>query len=159
QIPVGINYYSRSRAIISYNLLKSARVHLQAAVAVSDPVTKQQIGPVMATIVNRAPRGPGEVAEFWNGFADGDCNIYVPELPNFKLAIAATELPENSIIALGNRQQDFVGSVASRNGSSLFTYTTTTHSHHEGLSALDDVAPQLRAKPENSEWVPNQHGW
>jgi hypothetical protein len=119
---VELGYYDRKRAVISYRLPKACRVHLQAGVAVVDPASKRVEGPVMATVVNRAPRASGWIAEYWNGFADSDSRIYLPDLPNFKLAIAAAALPENSIVLVGNRKQTFLEYAAVRKGKSFLTY-------------------------------------
>jgi hypothetical protein len=155
-----LNYYDRKRGIVSYSLEAAGRVHVQAGVAhVLDQNKKLIEGCVMKTIVNRSPRGSGNVAEFWDGFADGDKTIYIPDLPNFKIAIAATELPENSIITVGSKGKSFADSVVNRQGKSLFTFKTQTHEHHQGLSTLDDLSPELTIDLKNAEWDEVQGIW
>jgi hypothetical protein len=154
-----LGYYDRKRAVISFRLQKPSRVHLQTGVAVVDPVSKKVEGPVMATVLNREPRSSGWIAEYWNGFADSDSRIYVPDLPNFKLAVAATALPENSIIATGNRNQTFLEYATNRKGNSLFTYKAPEHHHHQGLTSLDDASPSLSLRPQNASWSEKEQTW
>ena len=152
-------YYDRKRAVISYRLPKPSRIHLQTGVAVVDPASKKVEGPVMATVVNQEPRASGWIAEHWNGFADSDSRIYVPDLLNFKLAIAATALPENSIIVVGNRKQIFIEYAAMRKGKSLLTHTDMDHHHHQGLSSHEDVSPSLTLRPQNASWSEKDQIW
>jgi hypothetical protein len=44
-------------------------------------------------------------------------------------------------------------------GRSLFTFSVEEHEHHQGLSALDDVAPRLRVKPLNAVWSRSERKW
>ena len=155
-----LGYYDRKRGIISYKLPKPARVHVQAGVATVDPTTKEVEGPVMATVVNRKSRSSGWIAENWNGFAESDSLIYIPDLQNFKLAVAATRLPENSIIATGNNKQGFMQYAAKRNGKSIFTFQTLKHhQHHQGLTSLEDSSPSLVLQPQNAQWIEQEKMW
>ncbi len=155
-----LNYYDRKRGIVSFLLERGGRVHLQAGVArVLDEKKKSVEGCVMKTITNRSPRGAGSIAEFWDGFADGDKSIYVPDLPNFKIAIAATELPENSVITVGGRGKSFAESVVNRKGESLFTFKPSSHHHHQGLTTLEDISPDLAIHFENATWNESERMW
>ncbi len=75
------------------------------------------------------------------------------------MAVAATSLPDNSILTSGNRKTTFLERAVRRSGSSLFTYSVTTHEHHRGLTALDDVAPRLKAAPLNASWSTTDRIW
>jgi flagellar hook assembly protein FlgD len=100
EIEVGKPTYNRRDGVLGYRLTQPARVHLQAGSAQRDPKTKEEVGPVLKTIVNREPRSAGSIVENWDGF-DESGTIYVPDLPNFVVAIAATSLPENAIVTVG----------------------------------------------------------
>src|SRR5258708_6652987 len=112
--------YSRRSATLSYMLPRPSRVHIQAGTAAIDQKTKKPTGAVMKTIVNREPRIGGTIAEHWTGF-DESGFIFIPDLEDFVVAIAASPLPENSIITFGNRARGSVQKSASRRGSSPST--------------------------------------
>jgi len=133
--------YSPLTGILRYTLPVASRVHIQSGSAVRNADGAME-GPVLKTLVDRAPRAAGAVVEQWNGFDESGI-VHVPDLPNFVVAIAATPLPENSIITVGNRKATFIELAASRKGSSLLP-VRTSHEHHVGLTVLDDVAPHLR---------------
>ncbi|MGH9315577.1 MAG: hypothetical protein ACRD1P_00475 [Thermoanaerobaculia bacterium] len=142
--------YDRITSVLSYKLPVPARVHIQAGSARVDR-TGATRGPVLKTLANREPRAGGQVIETWNGW-DESGTIRVSELPDFRVAIAATPLPENSIIAVGNRGRQFFDWVRTRAGRSLLTATSTDHAHHRGLASIDDVAPRLQLQPKNATW-------
>ena len=152
------NYYDRQGAVLSYRLPAPARVHIQAGTASLNAKTGARDGPVLKTLVNRAPRASGPVIENWNGFDESNA-FYVPDLPDFVVAIAATSLPENAIITFGNREVSFLETAASRQGKSLVTAGATTHEHHAGLDALDDVAPRLKATVLDATWSSADRLW
>jgi hypothetical protein len=153
-----LNYYDRQNGIFSYKLPKPARVHIQAGSARIDPKTHEPTGPVMKTLVNREPRISGAIIEHWNGYDESD-TIYLPNVPNFVTAVAATALPVNSIITIGNRTQTFTDSISARKGQSQFTYSSGTHHHHQGLTALEDISPPMNLKPVNAEWDQTIKAW
>ena len=111
----------------------------------------------MKTVVNREPRGAGAIAEHWNGF-DESGSIFLPDLQNFAVAIAASPLPENTVITFGNRDVSFLDRISSRQGSSLFTFKRTSH-HHGGLDTPHDVSPQLSMQPLNATWSAANRAW
>jgi hypothetical protein len=154
---IPVRAYDRRTATLSYTLPQPSRVHIQAGTAVLDPKTKQLIGPVMKTIVNREPRSVGAIAEHWSGY-DESSKIFVPDLENFVVAIAASPLPENSVITFGNRERRFVDTLTSRRGDSLFT-VHGGHEHHAGLPTEDDISPALRIAPVNAAWSATDHAW
>lgn len=133
--------YNRRTALLHYTLPLPSRIHLQAGVT-ADAAKQTRVGAVMKTIVNRAPRAAGAVVEPWNG-TDESGSIRIPDLPNFVVAVAATPLPENSVITVGSRGAPFVERAAKRDGASLFTHHVHSHAHHQGLSALEDATPPL----------------
>ncbi|PWT90966.1 MAG: hypothetical protein C5B54_06225 [Acidobacteria bacterium] len=150
--------YNKLTGLLAYDLPKSCRIHAQAGVATIDPKTKEPNGPVMKTIVNREPRSSGRVLEHWNGM-DESGSIYVPDLKNFVVAVAATELPDTAIIAVGNKTESFLDSVANRTGKSLFTHISSEHSHHQGLDSLNDSSPTMILQPSNASWSSSNQAW
>jgi hypothetical protein len=149
--------YNRRTATLVYTLPAPSRVHSQAGTAKDDPKTKKQTGLVMKTVVNREPRTGGTIAEHWTGYDESGL-IFIPDLQDFVVAIAASPLPENSIITFGNRQRPFVETLASRRGVSLFTYAAR-HEHHVGLTTQDDISPALVIEPLNATWSAADHAW
>ena len=150
-LPSRAALYDRLTGIISYKLPGPSRVHIQAGSAVIDKKTGLASGPVLKTVANREPRSGGPVIETWNGW-DESGTIRVCDLPYFAIAVAATPLPEASIITVGNRDASFFDWVRVRSGSSLFTIAAADHAHHKGLSSLEDVAPKLALRPRNATW-------
>lgn len=155
-IAVDPTAYDRRSATLSYHLSRPSRVHVQAGTAVLDPTTRQMLGPVMKTIVNREPRAGGMVAEHWSGF-DESGTVFVPDLRDFVIAIAITPLPENAVIAFGNRQRTFVETIAARRGPSLLEHNRG--GHHAGLTAADDISPELVLEPLNAVWSAADRVW
>jgi hypothetical protein len=149
--------YDRRTATLVYNLPGPSRVHIQAGTAAIDPKTKKLVGPVMKTLVNREPRAGGTIAEHWNGYDESGA-IFIPDLDNFVVAIAATPLPEGSIITFGNRQRRFVDTLSTRRGVSLFT-NRQRREHHAGLPTADDVSPSLTIEPLNAAWSSAERAW
>lgn len=157
------NYYDPRTGTLSYKLPKSARVHAQAGSARTDPKTGEPIGVVLKTIVNRQPRPAGAVIESWEGLDESGA-VRVPELPNFVIAIAATSLPENAIITIGNRQRSFLAEVPTRKGTTLLTSQALRGGHHRGghhrgLEALEDQAPDLKLALRNGTWSDLERLW
>lgn len=162
-IAVPARAYDRKAAVLSYHLAKAARVHIQAGSSSSVAPNGRAEGPVLKTIVNREPRSGGAVVERWNGL-DESGTIYVPDRPNFVVAIAISPLPESSVITVGNRRKRFIDTVAQRTGSSLFTFHTAQATgdhtqHHRGTNVLEDVAPTLRLTPLNAVWSVSEKLW
>lgn len=149
--------YSRRSATLTYTLSQPSRVHIQAGTSAIDPKTRTPAGAVMKTVVNREPRTSGTIAEHWNGF-DESGFVFVPDLPDFVVAIAASPLPESSIIVFGNRARRFVDTLNNRRGASLFTHRTHGE-HHAGLATKDDVSPALAIQPLNATWSDTEHAW
>ncbi len=159
EVAVKIKGYNRQTGVLSYSLTAPSRVHAQAGISEVDQKTGTRDGPVLKTIANREPRPAGAVIENWDGF-DQTGAFFVPDLPHFAVAVAATALPENSMIVIGNTSRTFLESVAQRSGASLLPPTRDGgHRHHRGLSALDDVSPELLLTPLNGRWSDSAEAW
>jgi hypothetical protein len=157
--PVQARHYSRRDAALMYELPAAARIHAQAGSAAIDATTKKYNGPVLKTLVNREPRPAGAIVESWNGFDESGA-IYVPDLPQFVTSILATELPDNAVIAFGNRSRTFLDVAAHRSGTSLLpAVKERAHAHHHGLAVFDDVSPSLLIKPLNGTWDDHAKAW
>jgi len=138
--------YSRGEGILSYTLPWPARVHILAGQATPDPATKAPRGPVLRTVVDRQPRTAGSVVEAWKGF-DESGTIYVPDLPHFVVGITIAPLPENTIIAVGNRNLaffDYAQRHRSPDALAPRPLDVARHAHHVGLTAFEDQDPPLR---------------
>jgi flagellar hook assembly protein FlgD len=155
---IPIKYYDRRGGTLLYVLPQPSRVHVQSGSAVLDKHTNVAEGPVLKTIVNREPRAAGSIAEHWDGY-DASGAIYVPDVPNFVISIAATPLPENSIITIGNKTASFFNRAVSKKARSLFTYTARSHTHHAGLSAAADVSPDLSIRAKSLTWSAHERAW
>jgi hypothetical protein len=159
EVKAELTYYDRQSRILSYKLPKPARVHIQAGSAVKDPKTGKGAGPVLRTLVNREPRTGGSIIEHWTGF-DESGTIQVPELTNFVFSVFATELPENSIICIGNRNNSFLNSLISRKGRSYLKLPNNNiHGHHRDLSTLYDISPAMILRPLNAVWSQKEKIW
>lgn len=152
------DFFDRTSGVLRYTLPTASRVHLQAGIA--DRTTGvRTAGAVMKTLVNRAPRPGGAVIEQWSGM-DESGTIYVPALPNFVVAIAATPLPENSVITYGNRHRDFLSVAMAHAGKPLLQAKHEGHAHHQGLTALDDATPRLTAMAgAGARWDERSKSW
>jgi hypothetical protein len=158
-VKVRFKGYDHLTGVLSYRLDEPARVHAQAGVAPLDPDTRERDGPVLKTIANREPRPGGAVVENWDGY-DETGSIYVPDLPGFVVSIAATSLPRNAIIASGNLSRTFVEGIRARRGEPLFRADPAAdHSHHRGLSTLDDVAPSLHVELIGADFSEGENVW
>jgi hypothetical protein len=156
-ISIDSTSYSRVDGVLSYRLERPSRVHIQAGQA--RPVAGGPArGPVLRTIVDRAPRAGGAVIESWNGM-DESGRIYIPDLQHFVVAALAVPLPESSLITIGNRTVSFTG-YARRHRAETSTrprkLAATAHAHHQGLNAFEDRSPRLVLLPakenDSSAW-------
>jgi hypothetical protein len=158
ELRTGITYYDRQSGVISYELKRPGRVHMQAGSSRRDPKTGQALGPVLKTIVNREPRIGGRIIENWSGL-DESGTIRVFDLPDFVIAVAVTALPEGSVITVGNKATTYLQTVQKREGKSLLTFSIPKHAHHQGLTALEDKAPELRLAPREASWLSTERLW
>ena len=88
---------------------------MQAGIAPVDSKTGKRSGPVLKTLVNREPRPARAVIQNWNGL-DETGSYYIPDLPGFAMSVAATSLPENAILAVGNSTVTFLERARRRTG-------------------------------------------
>jgi hypothetical protein len=153
-----VTFYDRMNGTLGYYLSKPARVHFQAGSGKTDLKTQEFRGACLKTVINREPRAAGNDIEVWNGFDEGG-TIYVPDLPDFRLSLYATALPENSLITTGNRRETFLEQAMGRPGKSLITRTTTNHGMHQGLTVFEDVSPRLTFRVTNATWLPADKAW
>lgn len=137
--------YSKQTGILSYELAEPSRVHIQAGQARVIAGSDLPQGPVLYTVVDRAPRAGGRVVESWNGWDDSR-EYYVAGLPHFAIGILATSLPPGSLITIGNRNLSFPEYVSRRGSAPSRTTSMEPSSHHQhrGLTALEDRSPRLR---------------
>ena len=146
--------YSRQDAAVVFELPRPSRVHMQAGQAVLDEGLGRNVGPVLKTILNREPRPAGRVVATWNGL-DESGRLLVPSLPHFVIGIACTPLPENSVIATGNRDRAFVDYVGLRRGVSRITTVRKEKNHHVGLATEDDFSPSLEVSVRGGTKTPD----
>ena len=155
---VQADHYNRHSAALMYELPVAARIHAQAGSAALNEKNGYD-GPVLKTLVNREPRPAGKIVESWNGL-DESGRLYVPDVPNFVTAILATPLPENAVIAYGNRTKTFLDIVPARTGTSLLpAHPANASGHHTGLSTLEDVSPALTITPIGAQWDEKRQSW
>ena len=65
-----------------------------------------QGGPLMNQLVDWKPRVKGMITEYWNG-KDKDNLVDLYNHPKFKMIVTYFTLPENSVIAFGNKTQTY----------------------------------------------------
>lgn len=82
---------------INYRLPEMGRVRIRLGISG---------GPLVNTLVDWKPRLAGEVTEYWNG-KDQDNLMDLRDNPRFKMIISYFMLPENSVIAYGNKQVSY----------------------------------------------------
>ncbi len=145
--------YSRQDAAVVFELPRPSRVHMQAGQAVLDESLGRNVGPVLKTILNREPKPAGRVVATWNGL-DESGRLMVSGLPHFVIGIACTPLPENSVIATGNRDRAFVDYVRTRRGVSRITTIQKERHHHVGLATEDDFSPSLEVRVHGGTQTP-----
>jgi hypothetical protein len=141
-------YYDRRSGTIAYDLPMAARVHLQVGISPAG-ADDAASGPVLKTVVNRAPRIAGSIVEQWNGY-DESGTVYVPEQKDFVSALAATALPATTIIATGNRSLSFHEYAERRKGAPVIPATPPGH-HHRGLNGRQDFSPALDVRVESRD--------
>lgn len=135
--------YSRADGVLSYRLDRPSRIHAQAGQA--QIAGGRAEGPVLRTLVDREPRAGGAVIEAWNGF-DQSGQVYVPDLPNFVVAVLAEPLPEGTLITVGNRSDRFEEYARQHRPPTLSEprpLELSQHAHHQGLNAFEDHSPSL----------------
>ena len=87
----------RTRGTLSYSLSAPSRVLFRAGFKSADH---------LKTVVNLEPRPSGRIVEYWNG-KDESGLVNLLGAPNCYLVISYYELPQNSVIAYGNRTLEY----------------------------------------------------
>lgn len=95
--PEGVRF-DPEKNVVSYRLPKDARVTLRAGISGG--------GPLLKNILHSAPRSSGPQEEAWNG-KDESGTVDVPSEKGYSLRVEAVNLPENTIIACGNKDWDY----------------------------------------------------
>ena len=127
----------REEHTIDYRMPEMGRVMIRVGV---------QGGPLMTTIVDWLPRVKGAVTEYWNG-KDKDGLVDLLEIPKAKMIVTYFSLPENSVIAYGNRKITY-RSYKKEQGKTVSRKPdrgtlTENISHHYKLPRTIDYAPEL----------------
>jgi hypothetical protein len=94
--PADIHFNSRD-GLISYVLPKASRVLVRAGL---------DEGPMLATLVNWEPRGPGLSTERWKGRDQQGVRSFIRH-PDALVIIQPYALPESSILTVGNREESY----------------------------------------------------
>lgn len=136
--------YSAYAGILSYQLSRPSRVHIQAGQASLNPKTGRTDGPVLKTVLDRLPRPEGSVVEHWGGYDESE-TVLVSVLPHFATSIVGSSLPDCSVLLVGNRKQTFVDYARlHRPQEALLPRPyAETGAHHAGLNAFEDRTPGL----------------
>jgi len=83
---------------VNYFLKKATRVLFRAGI---------ENGPLLITVDDWKPRPKGENTVYWNGIDDTG-KIRITSLPNFIMTVGGFELPENSVIAYGDKTTTYI---------------------------------------------------
>jgi hypothetical protein len=83
----------REAGTILYRLPEMSRVRIRLGIG---------NGPLLSTLVDWEPRPAGQVTEYWDG-KDRDGLVDLAGHPRFKMIISYFDLPQNSVIAYGNK--------------------------------------------------------
>lgn len=156
-VNITVESYDRTTGVLRYRMPFPGRVHMQGGTAGFRDDDGSPLGPVLRTIINRAPRPAGSIIEHWDGADESDV-IHVPSLDHFVISAIATPLPENSVIAQGNNLITYEDRVKLRAGSSQVS-PSQSHGHHAGLSWTDDISPSLALTVEGARWNPGERRW
>lgn len=145
-LPVSVTSFSYSRVdgVINYRLDAPSRVHIQAGQLPQPPAIGAE-GPILHTVVDRAPRTGGAISEKWHGFDDSR-TVYIPDLPGFVMAILASPLPANALITTGSRGENFAAYAARHRPAQVSIREQVFGpelQHHQGLTAIQDRSPRL----------------
>ena len=131
---VDINPQSQT---ITYKMSEMGRVMIRMGI---------QGGPLMNQLVDWKPRVKGMITEYWNG-KDKDNLVDLHNHPKFKMIVTYFTLPENSVIAFGNKTQtyrDYKKSIAVERPVKIKRPSAVQKvSHHYGLPRTMDYSPNV----------------
>lgn len=109
-------------------------------------------GPLLNQLVDWEPRVKGAITEYWNG-KDHDNLIDIFQHPKFKMIITYFTLPENSVIAYGNKTTYFRGYknnlTSSRPKKEPLESSVNQVSPHYTLSRAIDYTPEITLSIDN----------
>jgi len=130
---------------INYRMPEMGRIMIRIGI---------QGGPLMNQLVDWKPRVKGAITEYWNG-KDNDNLVDLYDHPKFKMIISYFSLPENSVIAFGNKDvgyRDYKKSLAAGRPVKPKRATSVERvSHHYGLPRTVDYSPDLQLSFSNME--------
>jgi hypothetical protein len=122
---------------ITYKMPEMGRVMIRMGI---------QGGPLMNQLVDWKPRVKGMITEYWNG-KDKDNLVDLHNHPKFKMIVTYFTLPENSVIAFGNKTQtyrDYKKSIAAERPVKIKRPSAVQKvSHHYGLPRTMDYSPNV----------------
>ena len=131
---------------ITYKMPEMGRVMIRMGI---------QGGPLMNQLVDWKPRVKGMITEYWNG-KDKDNFVDLHNNPKFKMIVTYFTLPENSVIAFGNKTpayRDYKKTITAERPVKIKRPTAVQKvSHHYGLPRTMDYSPNV-----NMTFV-NAHG-
>jgi hypothetical protein len=128
----------RQSHTVTYTIPEMGRVLIRIGI---------QGGPLMNTLVDWQPRVKGFITEYWNG-KDKDDIVDIYDHPKFKMIITYFNLPENSVIAFGNKGlnfRDYKKTIAkSRPLKPERPSSIQKLSHHYRLPRTEDYSPEVQ---------------
>ncbi|MEA1901613.1 MAG: FlgD immunoglobulin-like domain containing protein [Thermodesulfobacteriota bacterium] len=131
---------------ITYKMPEMGRVMIRMGI---------QGGPLMNQLVDWKPRVKGMITEYWNG-KDKDNLVDLHNHAKFKMIVTYFTLPENSVIAFGNKTQtyrDYKKSTAERSVKIKRPSAVQKVSHHYGLPRTMDYSPNVNMTFVNAQGV------
>ncbi len=134
---------------INYRLPVMGRVSIRMGI---------QAGPLLDELVDWKPRVAGEITEYWNG-KDKDNLIDLYNHPRFKMVIVYFTLPENSVIAFGNANVDYIEykqSVSGKPAKEQKERPNVKISRHYQIPRTKDFSPHLTMSFSNVQDVDKQ---
>lgn len=130
---------------ITYQMPEMGRVMIRMGI---------QGGPLMNQIVDWKPRVKGMITEYWNG-KDKDNLVDLYNHPKFKMIVSYFTLPENSVIAFGNKEvtyRDYKKSIAAeRPVKAKRSSSIQKVSHHYTLARSVDYSPNVKMTLVNAQ--------
>jgi len=130
---------------ITYKMPEVGRVMIRMGI---------QGGPLMNQLVDWKPRVKGIITEYWNG-KDKDNLVDLYNHPKFKMIVTYFTLPENSVIAFGNKTltyRNYKKSIAvERPVKTKRTSSVQRVSPHFRLPRTVDYSPSLRVTFVNTQ--------
>ncbi|MBU1053433.1 MAG: hypothetical protein KKC46_06340 [Proteobacteria bacterium] len=125
---------------INYSMPEMGRVMIRMGI---------QGGPLMNQLVDWKPRVKGAITEYWNG-QDKDNLLDIYNNPKFKMIVTYFSLPDNSVIAYGNKKIDFLeyknNVVEKRLQKPVRPTSVLRRSHHYNILRTIDYCPEIKVE-------------